>query len=252
MRMIRSIKLQVKRSIMGKMLPVAVSIAILHALSAYGFMRESDVWYTVYNSMSTGITFFTIYLLPTMVFSASVAEEIDNHAVRFWTIRSGIVEYTVSKIIAASIAGFLAVFLGIALYIGLLDLFLPIYKWQSSTSPYEVMIEAGAAGKGLLLFTIDVALSGAVTACFGMVCSFFILSRYTAVGAPMMLYLTLSRFTDSLNLPEYLNAAFWMHQVDVAPSAEAAVMKKLMVSFSVIIILGSLGVFRMYRRFQND
>ncbi len=251
MRMIRSIKLQVKRAIMGKMLPVAVSITILHALSAYGFMRESDVWYTVYNSMSTGITFFTIYLLPTMVFSASAAEEIENHSMRFWAIRSGIIPYTVSKIIAASIAGFLAVFIGIFIYIGILRFFLPFYIMENSTSPYEMMIESGAHIRGLLLFTIDIALSGAVTACFGMVCSFFIISRYTAVAAPMMLFLTLSRVTDALRLPEYLNAAFWMHTIEQAASAGEAVVRKTSISLAVILLLGIIGTIRLYRRLQN-
>ena len=253
MRWVRLLRLQLNRAVTGRMIPAASGIAFLHALSAVGFMQDTDadVWYVVYNSMSTGITFFTIYLLPALVFSASAVEEMDNHASFFWTIRTGIAEYTAAKILAAAIAGFMTVFLGFALYIGGLRLFLPAFIKSCSTSPYDMMMETGAVGKGLTLFTVDIALSGAVTSCFGMVCSFFIMSRYTAIAAPIMLYLTFSRVADALKLPEYLNAAFWMHQVETAPDAGTAVIQKVVVSLSVILVMGAAGIYRVYRRYQN-
>ena len=253
MRWIRVLREQLARAVAGKMLPAAGCIAFLHTLSAVGFIQDTDadVWYVAYNSMSTGITFFTIYLLPTLVFSASAAEEMDNHAAFFWTIRTGIVEYTAAKILAAAIAGFMTVLLGFALYIGGLRIFLPAFVSGCSTSPYELMMKSGSVGKGLLLFAVDIALSGAVTACFGMVCSFFIMSRYTAVAAPVMLYLTFSRLADAMKLPEYLNAAWWMHQVEAAPDAGAAVIRKVIVSLSVIVLMGAAGVYRVYRRYRN-
>ena len=253
MRWMRVLREQLTRAVTGKMIPAAACIALLHALSAAGFIQDTgaDVWYVVYNSMSTGITFFTIYLLPTLVFSASAVEEMDNHTIFFWMIRTGVAEYTAAKIITAAIAGFMTVFLGIILYMGGLRIFFPAFIQECSTSPYDMMMKSGAVGKGLLLFTVDIALSGAVTSCFGMVCSFFIMSRYTAIAAPIMLYLTFSRVADALKLPEYLNAAWWMHQVEIAPDAETAVLRKTIVILSLILVIGVAGVYRVYRRYRN-
>ena len=252
---LRSLKVQLKRVMSLRLALIIILFVLLQGGSIIGYYLEPrfthSVWDIVMQSTQTGINFFTIFTLGTLVYSHTIASEWQNKALQQWIIRTGIRPYIAGKMCAAAVGGFLCVFMGFILMITFSHIFGISFR-SCTTSSYDVMMSQGKITLGFLLFSIDYGFSGAVTAVTGMTASAFIMTPYAAVAAPMVLFLALSRLTEGLKLPEVFNPLFWMHDIMSGTNAWHDVAYKGSVSLIVIILLTIICIKQMERRLQNE
>ncbi len=237
-----------------RLLMMNLLFAMITGLSAAGFYDDpnASVWYAVMMSASSGITWFSMYMLPPLVFSWTLADEWESKAVYFWISRTGVCRYAMSKYLGAAAGGFLCVFGGYVIMIMVSRLFCPLFVHQVSTNPYDFMMAEGKVLSGFLLFITDVSLSGSITAVFGMLVSSYVTSPFTAIAAPLITYLAISRIVSGVKLPRIFDPLFWMHYYTDSVEPSDALVKKAEICIPVIIVMIIIGIGRMRRRIQND
>lgn len=258
--MINVVKIQLERILTVKLILISLVITLIQFFSVYNEIVHPQpsvcVWYLCSNSVSHGTLFFVTYFIPALVFSYTIAIEIASKADRFWVIRSGVRQYTLSKMLASAAGGFLCIFLGFLILVGICALKYPLFLKHHGTDAYGYMMEEGKVAAGFLMYLIDLSFSGAVTAAVGTAAGIFIPSPFASVAAPIVIFLSISRLADGLRLPVWFNAANWMKPNDITSdltgaSAGKALLLKITVCCIVILIASALGIWKMERRVIN-
>ena len=112
MRMIHALSVQLRQVFSWKLLSCILVFAGVQGLAISGLIYvtpdPSALYYYVLSTTS-GTTYLTFYVLPTIPFSMSLAQEWDAHATPYWVIRSGGGVYTFSKLMGGAMAGFFTV-----------------------------------------------------------------------------------------------------------------------------------------------
>ena len=252
--MLRSFSVQIKRALSPRLLLLSFAAAALQLLSAAPFIKTnqvSSVWYVLFNSQMTGINFFTIYILPVMVYAVTLVKESETRASDYYIIRTGVGRYTLSKILASATGGYLLVFLELLICMTALKAAgFPWYTFRSDGTPYSAAMEQGKVIYGFFMFLLDMGWGGAVVSVFGLTVSVFIENSLAAAAAPLAVTLFLSRVVDQLKLPFDFNPMMWMRYVDYSDRFTAldGVLYKSAVSLIVMTILSVIGIRGMKRR----
>ena len=135
MRMIHALSVQLRQVFSWKLLSCILVFAGVQGLAISGLIYvtpdPSALYYYVLSTTS-GTTYLTFYVLPTIPFSMSLAQEWDAHATPYWVIRSGGGVYTFSKLMGGAMAGFFTVGGG-----SLLFLVLPVSLREILGQPRE-------------------------------------------------------------------------------------------------------------------
>ena len=254
---VRALLIQIRQLFTLRFFIVVFLFTLLHILSVIKMYFDSfqDAWYVVSHSLQTGITFFTIYILSTFVFSHTIVSEWENKYIQLNMIRSGILPYTLSKFLAAAIGGFFCVFFGMSLFCLISYLIFPQVTMITSDDAYNAMILEGKVLQGFLLFIIDMSFSGTVTAVFGMTASVFVMTPYTAVSAPVAFFLIGSRIAESLKLPDEFNPMYWMHAVVSSFDSSLAakgVLQKGAACITAVMVMTILACHQMLKKVKNE
>ena len=120
MKFLRMLCVQLRQMLSWKLFVYGAVFALVQTGGALGFMTRDEftsVWYIVYLGTTTGMSFLTLYILPTLLFSMSLQQDWENHATPYWTVRAGVSNYTVAKLLTGAAAGFLTVGIGLLLWI---------------------------------------------------------------------------------------------------------------------------------------
>ena len=125
MRMIHALSVQLRQVFSWKLLSCILVFAGVQGLAISGLIYvtpdPSALYYYVLSTTS-GTTYLTFYVLPTIPFSMSLAQEWDAHATPYWVIRSGGGVYTFSKLMGGAMAGFFTVGGGSLLFLSLIHI----------------------------------------------------------------------------------------------------------------------------------
>lgn len=246
--MITSLRIQFIRLFSWRLLIFIIIFTSLHIIVIIGEDNdENSAWYLLKRSLDSGCTFFSLYFLPPLICSYTLADEWNSHASDYYIIRSGINYYTHTKIIVSAIGGFTCVFFGILLTFFVLLIKYPFSVCISIDSPYDLLVRNGHRFWGLFFFALDYALSGAVSATIGIACSTFILSPIVAVVSPLCLQMTMTLISNMTNLPKWLNAMYWMHVYNDSVYLRDAVLEKYFLCFLTIMLLSSLSIVRIQK-----
>ena len=105
MRIVHALSVQLRQVCSLKLVACMAVFAGVQGLAISGLMvvtpDPSALYYYVLSTTS-GTTYLTFYVLPTVPFSMSLAQEWDNHATPYWVIRSGGGVYTFSKLVGGA------------------------------------------------------------------------------------------------------------------------------------------------------
>src|SRR5690625_1452291 len=95
-----------------------VFILLVMIISSSGFMSEkADVMYILEHALSgSGSTLFILCIAPILPYGMSFASDLEEKVPPFWIIRTGPKKYAISKLLAATIAGFLSVCMSIIIF----------------------------------------------------------------------------------------------------------------------------------------
>lgn len=218
--------------------------------------RENTLVSSVITSVDLAVDLNSSYIVllgivPIFPYALSLIQEWNEHATPFWMIRTGVTAYTVAKLVAVALSGFLTVFLGMILYIVVQHIFLP---WGDMTNTFSRYNEASDS---IFIYFLLVASHKGASAMLVAVCALWITtyfsSAYAAIIAPNALYWIVMRIFSYIPLPEILNPLYLlqayghgMYTWDVQYSMHWIIILVL------CILMGMNTVGRMRKKVEHD
>lgn len=215
-----------------------VFILLVMIISSSGFMTETaDVIYVLGHALSgSGSTLFILCIAPILPYGMSFASDLEEKVPPFWIIRTGPKKYAISKLLAATIAGFLSVCLGIIIFSFIMSMFFPLFTQVSSGNSYALLLENNSPVIYILVIAIHHALSAVLFAGGAITISTFIPNKFSVIAAPIVVYFVLMRLTDLTSMPDFLKPSFIVQNIFPDVSPMAAFLYKL------IPVVGVLGI----------
>ncbi len=252
MRFLRSLWTDLRQLFSWKLAAAILVTGLTYIFAGFSFMYEqADVWYIVGLAVWGSTAYYTIYLLPVFAFSSQIAADWQTHATPYWIIRTGVVRYTVSKMIASAISGFLTHFLGVLILILYFAPSMPLFLQDHTTTIYSLdWMRKGYVIRGFIGFMIDKSIAAALVAALGMMVSVYFIHPYVAIASPIAVLLTLSRLTYKFRFGLFgiLNPSYWTNTIDTADSAAEALLAKMILLIVMMTLFTIIGVAGMKRR----
>lgn len=218
----------------------AVFIIFVMYISCSGFIKEtSDVLYLFGNALTgSGSILFILCIAPILPYGMSFVEDVEDKALTFWVIRSGIEKYSISKFLSSVIAGFLSVATGMIVFTLIMSIFFPLFNGNLHTGDsYRILLENNQPWIYVLVCTVHYSLSGALFAGAAVTLSAFIPNKFSTMAAPIVIYFVLMRLTAYAPIPDFLKPHSLVEGIQDAVSPATTFLYKL------IPIVGILGIF---------
>ena len=241
MRMIHALSVQLRQVFSWKLLSCILVFAGVQGLAISGLIYvtpdPSALYYYVLSTTS-GTTYLTFYVLPTIPFSMSLAQEWDAHATPYWVIRSGGGVYTFSKLMGGAMAGFFTVGGGSLLFLVVAG------------------VIAGNFGptQGIdTIYHLHNALSGATIGMLGMFFTILFHNQFVGVAAPISFYLLLTRLLTGFPIAE--NSIYWpsswFSAVHTGSDAYQVFGEKVLATLILCGVMCLVGIPVMRRRLRH-
>lgn len=211
-----------------------------------------DVIYLYGMGTGGGSLFLMTGILPLFPFATTFASEWGQQATNFWTVRTGIRNYAVGKVIVSALAGFLTTAVGLSLFFLLMRIKLPLFSAPSSGDAYASLLDQEMPIRYLLYHVTHISLTSALFAVVALWISTYLPNRFVTVAAPLVIYFVAHRFTTQLDIPEYLKATWIVEQIYDAGSLNATLLIKLGIVVSLCMLMGYGTVRQIRRRVQHD
>lgn len=226
-----------------------LSVAGLIADHIFGRVSYTSVWYLI---NSTGTNLLTLFVLPTLPFAMSLARDWDSRALPYWTVRAGIARYTVSKLLASSLAGFLTVALGLTLFVLANGTFLPWFASCTSVD-YEAVFESGHIFLGWACYILHMSLSGALIGALGMFMSILVPNQFVAISAPLAIHLTVLRVmpTHLISPISIWHPVNWVESIHYTAVPGLTLLGKFLLTAGFCGLMCGLGCVCMKRRMEH-
>ena len=257
MRIVHALSVQLRQVFSWKLLSCMLVFAVVQGIAISGLMvvtPEPSALYYYVLSTTSGTTYLTFYVLPTIPFSMSLAQEWDTHATPYWVIRSGGGVYTFSKLVGGAAAGFLTVGGGSLLFLlvagAIAGNFGPV---DGIDTVYQSLLEQGQIAWGLLLFLLHNALSGAAIGMLGTFFTILFHNQFVGVAAPLSFYLLLTRLLTGSPIAQ--NSIFWpsswFSAIHVGNSAYQVFGEKVLATIILCGVMCLVGIPVMKRRLTH-
>lgn len=166
--------------------------------------------YYIHNAMGPYIVVF----LCALPFASSFCTDWNNRYARYSVIRSSARSYGWAKVIVTAMTGFLAIFIGTALFLGILAIFLPVYDAGQpiTRGPFQELL----SGFGpLAYFAASIlfdALGYGFLAVFALWVSTKITNVFVVMSSPIILYYGWQYLCGAAGLPDI---AVFQHVMDI-------------------------------------
>lgn len=253
MKFLRAFHVQLRQMLSWQLALCGVLSALVMELSVAGIIAEREkftsVWYLV---QFNGAGQLTLFVLPALPFSMSLSRDWESHAAPYWVVREGIGNYTISKLLASAMAGFLTVGLGLALFVLVNGTYLPWFR-SCSDMDYEQLFEAGHISLGWLCYILHMALSGALIGTLGMFMSILVPNQFVAISAPLAIHLTVLRI-----MPTWLISPVsvwyptnWVQGVHHSSSPWLTLLEKFLLTAGFCVLMCAAGWIGMKRRMER-
>lgn len=240
-----------KRAILSvRFLFCVVAIALVMLFSSSGvFLSASDSLGLLGFSLSgTGSIILILGILPLFPFSTNFSYEWEQKISRFWMIRTGITNYSLSKITVSAISGFLTTVLGFILFIFITLVKHPFFQHVSTGDAYAVLLENNQPIKYFFYFITHYSLTSALFAVVALWVSSYIPNPFVAVSVPFVLYFILHRFTTLLDIPLYLKAVVIVERIYDNGGPFATLLLKFITVVCLILFIGFATIKQIKRR----
>ena len=252
---IRLLRAQLHQVFSWKLFVYCVVFCVIQMTGIAGLIDRdaSSVWYLVNISFSTGITYLSVYILPTIPFSTTLATDWNSRATPYWAVRCGINRYSCVKLLSAAVAGFMVVFFGLLFLILFLGISMPWYSCDTPLNSYDSLFQENAPLIGWLCFLTHHGMSGAFIGMLGMFLTIYMNDAFVAISAPLSIFLLLTRMlnnarfqTDSIFWPSN-----WTTGIHSAGSPGQTLLEKAIVTFLLCGFMCATGAVKMNRRMKR-
>ncbi|CCX36856.1 putative uncharacterized protein [Clostridium sp. CAG:1013] len=257
MRIVHALSVQLRQVCSWKLLSCMLIFAVVQGIAISGLMYAtpdpSALYYYVLSTTS-GTTYLTFYVLPTIPFSMSLAQEWDAHATPYWIIRSGGGVYTFSKLAGGAAAGFLTVGGGSLLFLISAGIIAGNFgPSEGIDTIYQSLMEQGQVMWALFLFILHNALSGATIGMLGTFFTILFHNQFVGVAAPLSFYLLLTRLLTGFPIAE--NSVYWpsswFSAIHVGDSAYQVFGEKVLITVILCGVMCLVGILVMKRRLRH-
>lgn len=211
-----------------------------------------DVIYLYGMGTGGGSLFLMTGILPLFPFATTFASEWEQRATSFWTVRTGIRNYAVSKVLASALSGFLTTAVGLNLFFLLMRINLPFFSASSTGDAYATLLDQDMPIRYLLYHVTHISLTSALFAVIALWVSTYLPNKFVTVAAPLVIYFVAHRFTTQLDIPEYLKAITIVEGTYHASTPTMSLLIKLGIVSLLCLFMGFGTVRRIRRRVQHD
>lgn len=232
----------------------ACGVALVLFIASWGQIKFArDVLYLLGLGISGTASMLIIAgILPLFPFATTFATEWQERAVRFWIVRTGIRNYSMSKVLVSAISGFLTTAVGMLMFVLALRTRLPLFVESFTRDPYEPLLLAGKPVQYLCYYITHYSLSAVLFAVAAVWVSTFIPNKFTAVAAPLVLYFVAHRATTGRSIPQYLRIVVLVEGMYPTGSPHTSLLLKLGIVLILCLLMGYGTVRQIRRRIQND
>lgn len=257
MKFLRALLVQLRQAFSWPLALCGLLMALMTELSVAGILANYfsgrdpyvNVWYL---AQFNGASLLTLFVLPALPFSMSLARDWDSRALPYWAAREGVGRYTVSKLLASALAGLLTVGLGLTLFVLGNGMFLPWFQPCASVD-YEAVFLEGRIFTGWLCYILHMSLSGALVGALGMFMSILAPNPFVAVSAPLAIHLTVMRVipTELISPISIWHPVNWVESVHCTQSPWRTLLEKLLLTAGLCGLMCIAGRLRMKRRLEH-
>lgn len=226
----------------------ACGVTLTMFLTGLGLLSTAhDVIYLCGLSSGSESRMLMVGILPLFPFAITFAIEWEQRATQFWMIRTGIRNYSSSKVFVSALSGFLTTALGVSIFVLMALIRFPLFTHVSTGDAYSVLLEAGKPVQYLCYYIVHISLSSALFAVAAVWISAYIPNRYAAVAGPLVLYFVAHRFTTTLDIPQYLKVITIVEGGYDAGTPQKTLLLKLGIVMALCLLMG-YGTIRQIRR----
>ena len=255
MKGIRCVIIQGKRALVSwRFLAACLGIAAVMYTTGYPYLDGAEsivdavgVWGFV---RGTGIFIMTLAIFPLLPFSLSYAEEYNDKALHFWSIRMGIKTYVGIKFVVALLTAGMSYMIGSFGCLLLYWIRVPLFLSVTSGDAYAILLEKERVVLYLVFLFIHFSLSAAFFSGLSMCISVYFPKKFAALMLPMVGYLFLGRMGSGL--PRYLNLFGYIEGTVNAGTPAISLLLKLVITIILLLVLGYCTIEKAERRSQND
>lgn len=198
-----------------------------------------------------------IYVIYTIPYAYSYCVDISNRFIYYSVIRGSKIDYVRAKIIACSLGGSCAAFLGRLGTIFLLSLKMPLWNGLAGSGNGEEffykMAENGELWKAFLLALLLNSLKAAVCAVSAFMVSTYVPNIFLVAASPIICHQLLINIMGVLPYNRWLSfSRIYSIYGEVIPSAWGTLLYALFVTAVLIYGMGKLSSRAIIRRFYNE
>ena len=254
--LIRTFQMDLKRCILQKRFWFCVVLVFATILLTSGYLfefGEVDVLMLCCLGMAESSCFLVITgVLPAFAYAGSYSSDHRQKAVRYYSSRSGIWQYAISKYVIALLAGMLVFGLGIVLTALVFSAMVPFYAERYGAGDgYFILVENGHPVGYFVLFVLHYMLSAACFAGTAFFVSVLVPEPFTAYTLPMIVFFLLKRFGEGGISALWLRPGALMEGIYNLGSPAATFGKRAGILLLYCVILGvssAAGIVRRVRR----
>lgn len=200
----------------------------------------------------SGTFLLTLCILPVLPYSMAYAADHRAQAVRLWSVRIGIARYAVSKFIAAVAMGMLAYVLGMALFLAVSSIGLPLFTEMTVDDGYACLLAEGRPIAYLLCFVLHYAFSAGLFAGCALFFSTCIPNAFAAMVLPILCYFVYLRICNFVAVPEAVSAVELVQSIYAAGSPLQTLFTKAGAVLAILAVLCFLSVILIRRRVFHE
>lgn len=153
-----------------------------------------------------------IAVMSALPFAANFAEEWKSSVTASCVTRKNVAKYACSNVAFCWVSSFLAVFLGMMLFVGVYTIFLPLYEFDPNPkfTPYGIFLDMEMPLLYVLARIAVFSASCAMWSVMGMLLSAFFPNKYIAICSPFVASYAIERIT--MQFPNALD----LHQISLS------------------------------------
>lgn len=250
-----SVYANINRAVSSKGLYIAVfGTFLVICLGVSGLLSDGgDVIFLLGMAINgSSAILLIVCVFPTLALSTTFATDWNEASFRPWMIRTGIRAYVWAKILVCAISGFVATFLGIALFVVVFSFARPLFLKVQAFNAYSGLLQLGRVYSYLLLFITHISLSSSIFAVLALFASAYFQNSYTAVAMPVVIYMFAVRLSEAVRPPAFLSLSTVIETAYNAGSPLRSIALKLLLTGGAILVLGRLTFTRIRRLVYND
>lgn len=186
-------------------------------------------------------------------FTANFADEWKNNVTTFCVSRRGIKKYAASNVLLCAVTSFLAVFLGIMLYMLVMSVFTEFDRQDlniHSGFPYCEFLNNGPRWLYPVIRIFVFSVSASMWCVMGLMLSAFIPNKYVAVCSPVVASYVVERIT--IQLPVQMNLHSLSLSVPLIYNSFTTFIYTMLVFTGISAVCGFVFYYVLRKRVQNE